>query len=159
MTNLEEDWQDLRLRKPVVPTGELLDDLVEDWDLLQGKNSWFVALYDAQKQLIPGTIKRVNDAQLREDIFWQEVPCGGTVHFTGYWSRSQRRQFARFEKPTVLSPGQSFGVKLQFGWTYTPNIFTLIPSISGTNINSTSTFTISSDTFTTSTTNFSITFT
>jgi hypothetical protein len=159
MTDLEEDWQELRLRMPVGTTGELLDDLVEDWDVLQGKNSWFVALYDAQKKLIPGSIKRVDDAQLREDIFWQEVPCGGTVHFTGYWSRFQRRQFARFEKPIDLSPGQSFGVKLQFGWTSVPNIFTFSSSNSGTNINSTTTFTIPSGINQTSTTNFSITFT
>jgi len=153
--NFEEDWSDLRLRKPVVPTGELLDDLVEDWDVLQGRNSWFVGLYDPQLKLIPGTIRRVDEAKLQEDLVWLRIPCKGTVAFTGYWSKSQQKQFAKFPEAIELEAGQSFGVKLQFTWTFTPITLSLdsLNSIAGNTFSSstmgaatnTSTFTFPTD--------------
>jgi hypothetical protein len=151
MTDLEEDWQDLRLRKPVVPTGELLEDLVEDWDVLQGKNSWFVGLYDPQMKLIPGSVIRVNEAQLYEQMEWRPVPCGGTVHYVGYWSRWKRIQFANLNETIKVEAGQLFGVKLQFHWA-TTLILISVNDYGSTSTNS-FTFTLPSGT---GTTNFSI---
>ena len=159
MTDLEEDWQDLSLRKPVVPTGELLDDLVEDWDVLQGRNSWFVALYDAQLKRIPGSTVRVTEAGLREAIMFKEVPVGGTVHHVGYWSRFQRIQFARMSKPTEVKPGQSLSATLTFSYVPTPFVFNLTGS-NTFGATSTNTFTIPTGSNSgTNNTDFFITFT
>ena len=162
MTDLEEDWQDLSLRKPVVPTGELLDDLVEDWDVLQGRNSWFVALYDAQLKRLPGSTVRVTEAGLREAIMFKEVPVGGTVHHVGYWSRFQRIQFARMSKPTEVKPGQSLSATLTFSYVpYTTLVYSITDgNYSGSTSTNTNTFTIPTGSNSgTNNTDFFITFT
>jgi hypothetical protein len=136
--SLEEDWAELRLRRPVQPTGDL-EEFIEDWDVLQGRHSWFVALYDDQDQRIPGTIRRTDSLDCT--LTWETIPFGGIVKSVGYWSRGTVVTFVGFDpKYLHVEPGDSFSTKLK--WAFSGPITFTLPSIS----NHTSNITFSTST-------------
>ena len=116
MTDLEADWEELLLLRPVPPeaTGTLaasiLDDLVEDWDQLQGRSSWFVALYDKDLKRIHGTVQRTSSLQC--DVQWPALAVAGTAVHVGYWMRGLPVSFVRLTTEVVLKVGHGVVVTL-----------------------------------------------
>ena len=108
--DLEADWLELEgLRQPRPQDGACLDDLLEDWDHLQGRESWFVALVDGDGFKLPGAVIRSSTLQGELLI---EVPYGGTTYGALYWSRTQKPVRVHFAKVRV-TPGAY--VKLRLG--------------------------------------------
>jgi hypothetical protein len=130
MTDLEADWEELVLLRPVPPeaTGQLLDDLVEDGDQLQGRSSWFVALYDKDLKRIHGTVLRTSSLQC--DVQWPALAVAGTAVHVGYWMRGRPVSFVRLTTEAELEIGHGVVVTLYvhfFSTASTSNFVFTIP--------------------------------
>jgi hypothetical protein len=146
---IEDTWDDLQELRAVWLDcswdGHEREDFEEDWDILQGKSNWFVALYDQDRERIPGTIQRT-DSLSRKQITWPAPPPGtGGAMWIGYWSRAQPTVYFMRASLTEVKPLLPWRSPKLVGYLdlftistisscSTTSIFTIPVNTTGTNI-------------------------
>lgn len=96
----EEDWRDLLLRKPVPVTGVPLE-AEEDWDVLRGRDSWFIALFEGDKQ-VPGTLRRFDYSPTY--VFGVNAARPAEPTHIGHWKTGETPKLVPLMKPVSIGP-------------------------------------------------------
>jgi hypothetical protein len=138
---IDEDWWLLAELRAVhhAPQPPEPIDFEEDWDAIRPDPRWYLALYDADRQLIPGTVIRV--ASLSGVSVKFLAPATLSPVYIGWWSKAHPE--VRYLKTTLSdflpSRAWGFGSKQLVG---TIHIWTM------TNINVSTATTFNTATFT-----------
>lgn len=100
-----QDWMTLHewyvLHQPPSCGGPL--ECEEDWAIVRGLNRWFVALFDENKNPIPGTLATyANPPPYWAGLF--TATKGAVALFVGSWAVDEKPTLVPLEKPVTLGP-------------------------------------------------------